>query len=115
MKHVYEIAKIKQTDEHMKRLSLDTIARMIAASTKTMGIRVVDDNSEKIEFTAVSKAPSGAKAKAPAAGGKAAAAPAGKAAPAGAAAAGDKGKTPAAATPAADAKAAPADKKSKTK
>lgn len=41
LKHVYEIAKIKSTDEHMKILPLESIARMIVGSARSLGIRVV--------------------------------------------------------------------------
>ncbi|KAF9520382.1 hypothetical protein BS47DRAFT_1336020 [Hydnum rufescens UP504] len=41
LKHVYEIAKIKQTDSHMQRLSLESIARTIVGSARSLGIQVV--------------------------------------------------------------------------
>ncbi|KIY49547.1 mitochondrial ribosomal protein L11 [Fistulina hepatica ATCC 64428] len=41
LKHVYEIAKIKQTDEHMRHLELEAIARTIVGSAKSLGIAVV--------------------------------------------------------------------------
>lgn len=41
LKHVYEIAKIKATDEHMKHLSLEAIARMVVGSAKSIGINIV--------------------------------------------------------------------------
>ena len=41
VKHVYEIAKIKQTDEHMRHLPLESIARTIVGTSKTLGIEVV--------------------------------------------------------------------------
>ena len=41
LKHVYEIAKIKATDEHMQDLSLENIARTILGSDRTLGIQVV--------------------------------------------------------------------------
>lgn len=41
LKHVYEIAKIKFTDEHMKGLSLESIARSVVGSARSLGIRVV--------------------------------------------------------------------------
>ena len=41
LKHVYEIAKIKATDEHMKTLPLESIARMIVGSAKSLGVQVV--------------------------------------------------------------------------
>lgn len=41
VKHVYEIAKIKQTDEHMSHLPLESIARTIVGTAKTLGVEVV--------------------------------------------------------------------------
>ncbi|KAF8639674.1 hypothetical protein AX17_000938 [Amanita inopinata Kibby_2008] len=41
LKHVYEIAKIKSTDGHMKHLPLESIARMVVGSAKSLGIQVV--------------------------------------------------------------------------
>jgi len=41
LKHVYEIAKIKATDEHLKHLRLEAIASTIIGSARTLGVRVV--------------------------------------------------------------------------
>ena len=41
LKHVYEIAKIKQTDAHMERLSLESIARTVVGSARSLGIKVI--------------------------------------------------------------------------
>ena len=41
LKHVYEIAKIKATDEHLKHLSLESIARTIVGTARTLGVQVV--------------------------------------------------------------------------
>jgi large subunit ribosomal protein L11 len=41
VKHIYEIAKVKQTDEHLKSLSLEAISRSIVGSCRTMGLKVV--------------------------------------------------------------------------
>jgi large subunit ribosomal protein L11 len=41
LKHVYEIAKIKATDEHLKHLGLEAIASTIIGSARTLGVRVV--------------------------------------------------------------------------
>ncbi|KAJ6516044.1 mitochondrial 54S ribosomal protein YmL19 [Mycena sanguinolenta] len=41
LKHVYEIAKIKATDEHMKHIALESVARMILGSARSLGIQVV--------------------------------------------------------------------------
>ena len=41
LKHVYEIAKIKATDEHLKHLTLEAIARTVIGSARSLGIQVV--------------------------------------------------------------------------
>jgi len=41
LKHVYEIAKIKATDEHLRHLGLEAIASTIIGSARTLGVRVV--------------------------------------------------------------------------
>ncbi len=41
LKHVYEIAKIKQTDEHMRHLPLESIARTVVGTARTLAIEVV--------------------------------------------------------------------------
>lgn len=41
LKHVYEIAKIKATDEHLKHLKLESIASTIIGSARSLGIQVV--------------------------------------------------------------------------
>lgn len=41
LKHVYEIARIKAIDEHMKILPLESVARMIVGSARSLGIQVV--------------------------------------------------------------------------
>jgi len=41
LKHIYEIARIKHTDEHMKHLSLEGIARSILGSARTLGVKVI--------------------------------------------------------------------------
>jgi large subunit ribosomal protein L11 len=41
LKHVYEIAKIKACDEHMKIIPLESIARMIVGSARSLGVQVV--------------------------------------------------------------------------
>jgi large subunit ribosomal protein L11 len=41
VKHIYEIAKIKSTDEHMSHLPLESIARMLVGSAKSLGVQVV--------------------------------------------------------------------------
>src|SRR6266478_1541947 len=39
LKHVYEIAKIKATDEHLGHLGLEAIASTIIGSARTLGVR----------------------------------------------------------------------------
>ncbi|PAV20733.1 mitochondrial ribosomal L11 [Pyrrhoderma noxium] len=41
LKHVYEIAKIKATDEHVKHLPLASIASTVIGSARSLGIQVV--------------------------------------------------------------------------
>ncbi|KAF8528895.1 mitochondrial ribosomal protein L11 [Hysterangium stoloniferum] len=41
LKHIYEIAKVKQTDGHLKHLPLESIARMVVGSSRSLGLRVV--------------------------------------------------------------------------
>jgi large subunit ribosomal protein L11 len=41
VKQIYEIAKIKQKDDNMEDISLQSICRCIAGSASTMGIKVV--------------------------------------------------------------------------
>lgn len=41
LKHVYEIAKIKSRDDHLKHLPLQSIASTIIGSAKSIGIQVV--------------------------------------------------------------------------
>ncbi|CAK5275745.1 unnamed protein product [Mycena citricolor] len=41
LKHVYEIAKIKALDEHMQHIPLESVARMIVGSARSLGVQVV--------------------------------------------------------------------------
>ncbi|KAI5120509.1 hypothetical protein M0805_000094 [Coniferiporia weirii] len=41
LKHVYEIAKIKATDEHVKHLHLESIASTVIGTARSLGIQVV--------------------------------------------------------------------------
>ena len=41
LKHIYEIAKIKATDDHMKHLKLESIASTVIRTARTCGIQVV--------------------------------------------------------------------------
>ena len=43
----YEIAKIKQTEPHMKHLSLEGLTRTVIGSAKSMGVEVYDDLSSQ--------------------------------------------------------------------
>lgn len=47
LKHVYEIAKIKQTDPGCQYISLESICRSIIGSAKSMGINVKRELGEK--------------------------------------------------------------------
>lgn len=40
MKHIYEIAKIKQTDEHLNHIELPSLCRSIISSAKSIGVAV---------------------------------------------------------------------------
>lgn len=57
LKHVYEIAKIKQQDRTMKILSLETICKQILGIARAAGIQVVHklDAKEYGEFLAQRK------------------------------------------------------------
>lgn len=41
LKHVWEVAKIKQTDERLKGLELESICRSVVGTAKTLGLEVV--------------------------------------------------------------------------
>jgi large subunit ribosomal protein L11 len=41
LKHVYEIAKIKQTETRLSGLSLEGLCKSVIASAKSMGVEVV--------------------------------------------------------------------------
>jgi large subunit ribosomal protein L11 len=41
LKHIYEIAKIKQADESMRDVPLESICRAVISSAKTVGVKVV--------------------------------------------------------------------------
>jgi len=41
LKHVYEIAKIKASDEHLKHLQLESIASTVIGTARTLGLQVV--------------------------------------------------------------------------
>lgn len=43
VKQIYEIAKVKQRDDHLKHLPLDAICRQIVGSAGSMGLEVVSD------------------------------------------------------------------------
>mmetsp|Transcript_16022 Transcript_16022/g.18118 ORF Transcript_16022/g.18118 Transcript_16022/m.18118 type:complete len:147 (-) Transcript_16022:645-1085(-) len=40
IKHIYEIAKIKQTDEHLSHIHLQGLVKSIMSTSKSMGIQV---------------------------------------------------------------------------
>lgn len=41
LRHVYEIAKVKQTDTHLQLLSLEKICRCVIGSCRSIGVKVV--------------------------------------------------------------------------
>lgn len=41
LKHVYEIAKIKQTDSHLAHVDLESLAASVVATSLSLGMRVV--------------------------------------------------------------------------
>jgi len=41
LKHIFEIARVKATDDHLKHLPLKSIASTIIGTAKTLGINVV--------------------------------------------------------------------------
>jgi large subunit ribosomal protein L11 len=43
VKQIYEIAKVKQRDPHLQKLSLQALCKCIAGSAGSMGIEVVRD------------------------------------------------------------------------
>jgi large subunit ribosomal protein L11 len=43
LKHVYEIAKVKQSDPYCQYMSLESICKSIMGTANTMGIKVVKD------------------------------------------------------------------------
>lgn len=40
LKHIYEIAKIKKQDEHLKHIPLESLARSVLGTSRNIGIRV---------------------------------------------------------------------------
>lgn len=41
LKHLYEIARIKAGDDHLRHVGLEAIAKSVAGSCKSMGVTVV--------------------------------------------------------------------------
>jgi len=48
LKHVYEIAKIKKKDDHLKHVGLEELARSILGTSRNIGIRVIRKRLERI-------------------------------------------------------------------
>jgi hypothetical protein len=46
VKHIYEIAKAKQADEHLKSISLEALSRSVMGSCLSMGLMVVSGNDQ---------------------------------------------------------------------
>ena len=51
---IYEIARIKQTDDHMWHLSLEGIARSVIGTAKTLGVQVREAEDDDKNDTASS-------------------------------------------------------------
>ena len=45
LKHIYEIAKIKKQDEHLKHIDLASLARSVLGTCRNIGIRVTREHS----------------------------------------------------------------------
>ncbi len=45
VKHAYEIAKIKQTDKHLKSIPLKSLTKSIISSARSIGVKVVNGPS----------------------------------------------------------------------
>lgn len=45
LKHIYEIAKIKKQDEHLKHIDLESLARSVLGTCRNIGIRVTRESS----------------------------------------------------------------------
>lgn len=43
VKQIYEIAKIKQRDEHLAKIPLETLCRIIVGSCRSAGLEIVKD------------------------------------------------------------------------
>ena len=49
LKHIYEIAKIKKSDDHMKHLGLEELAKSVLGTCRNIGIRVIRKRGEIVE------------------------------------------------------------------
>jgi large subunit ribosomal protein L11 len=45
LKHIYEIAKIKKQDDHLKHIPLESLARSVLGTSRNIGIRVVRESN----------------------------------------------------------------------
>lgn len=51
LKQIYEIAKLKKTEPHLERLSMESLCSQIIATCKTMGVKVLNkDGSENLHI-----------------------------------------------------------------
>ncbi|VEL08609.1 unnamed protein product [Protopolystoma xenopodis] len=57
LKHIYEIAKLKQSDPSLQSLSLESICKSIIGTAHLMGIQVL--SKEQIDSKAVDYTPEG--------------------------------------------------------
>ncbi|XP_069116258.1 large ribosomal subunit protein uL11m-like [Argopecten irradians] len=50
LRHIYEIAKIKQTEGTLDRFTLQNICKMIIGSAHSLGLEVVKDDLDPVEY-----------------------------------------------------------------
>ena len=44
---MYEIAKVKQKDEHMKNMTVENVSRIIVGQCQSMGVEIVGGNKSE--------------------------------------------------------------------
>lgn len=54
LKHIYEIAKIKKQDEHLKHIELESLARSVMGTCRNIGIRVTRELASLISQRSLS-------------------------------------------------------------
>ena len=55
VKQIYEIAKVKQADEHLKHLSLESLSRSIMGSCLSIGLQVLAGDEQGLALAAKEK------------------------------------------------------------